>query len=137
MKILLYFRILIPCVFCRPDWKTVLFSQFSRIICSLKHICLMELFTNWSIKLTLFFRANIFSNGIASLLICSFRLVLESFRFYPLSNNAFYCVQFYSYYCRKEVSWSEYNNSDIFCDLTTKEHILLNSLLMKLLRLYK
>ena len=59
------------CVFCRPDWKIVLFSQFLRIICSLKHICLMELFTSWFVKSTLFFRANIFSIGIGSLLIFS------------------------------------------------------------------
>ena len=65
----------ILCVFCRPDWKIVLFSRFLRIICSLKHICLMELFTNWSVKLRLFFRANIFSIGIASLLIFSLILL--------------------------------------------------------------
>ena len=70
-----WFHIL--CVFCRPDWKIVSFSQFLRIICSLKHIYLMERFTNWSVKLTLFFRANIFSIGIASLLI--FSLILKDF----------------------------------------------------------
>ena len=70
-----WFHIL--CVFCGPDWKIVLFSQFLRIIYSLKHTCLMGLFTNWSAKLTLFFRANIFSSGIASLHI--FSLILKDF----------------------------------------------------------
>ena len=65
------------CVFCRPDWEIVLFSQFLRIICSRKYICLMELLTNWFVKLTLPFRANIFSIGIASLLI--FSLILKDF----------------------------------------------------------
>ena len=57
--------------------EKLFYFQFLRIICSLKHICLMELFTISSVKLTLFFRANIFSIGIASLLI--FSLILKDF----------------------------------------------------------
>ena len=124
-----WFHIL--CIFCRPDWKIVLFSQFLRIICSLKHICLMELFTNWSVKLILFFRANIFSNEIASLLICS--SILKDF--IPYQTMHFIVSNFTLTIV--EGRFHEYNNSDVFCDMTTKEHVLLNLLLMKLLRLYK
>ena len=133
MKILLFFRILILHIMriLQTRLKNCLFLRFLRIICSLKHICLKELFTNWSVKLTLFFRANIFSIGIASLLI--FSLILKDF--IPYQTMHFIVSNFTLTIV--EGRFHEYNNSDVFCDMTTKEHILLNLLLMKLLRLYK
>ena len=113
--------------------EKLIYFQFLTIISSLKHICLMEHFTNWSVKLTLFFRTNIFSTGIASLLI--FSLILKDFIAYQ---TMYFIVSSFTLTI-VEGRFHEANTIILIYSVIWKQRstFLINLLLMKLLRLYK